>query len=79
MNNKPLFLRMDEAKVELAEAINRQRNEKGIPFYLLEMILKDLYKQVVDGKNNEVNALRIEYEKKEGETDDGLGTRKEAN
>lgn len=61
-NNKPLFLRIEEAKVELASAINRQRNENGIPFYILEMILKDLYGQVVDGKNAEVDAVRKEYE-----------------
>lgn len=61
-NNKPLFLRIEEAKVELASAINRQRSENGIPFYILEMILKDLYGQVVDGKNAEVEAVRKEYE-----------------
>ena len=61
-NNKPLFLRIEEAKVELASAINRQRSENGIPFYILEMILKDLYGQVVDGKNAEVAAVRKEYE-----------------
>ena len=61
-NNKPLFLRIEEAKVELASAINRQRNVNGIPFYILEMILKDLYGQVVDGKNAEVDAVRKEYE-----------------
>lgn len=61
-NNKPLFLRIEEAKVELASAINRQRSENSIPFYILEMILKDLYGQVVNGKNAELEAVRKEYE-----------------
>lgn len=79
-NNKPLFLRIEEAKVELASAINRQRSENSIPFYILEMILKDLYGQVVNGKNAELEAVRKEYEAmKERANDDGLGTREEIN
>ena len=62
---KPLCLRIEEAKTEIASVINQQRSEKGIPFYLLEPIIKDLYAQVVNGKNAEIEAIRRDYEKTE--------------
>ena len=60
-NDKPIFLRMEEAKTELASVINRQRKENGLPFYFLEMILKDLYQQVANGKNAELEAVKKDY------------------
>lgn len=65
IKEKPLCLRIEEAKTEIASVINRQRGENGIPFYLLEPIVKDLYTQVVNGKNAEIEAVRKDYEKTE--------------
>lgn len=69
-NQKPLCLRIEDAKKEIAEVINRHKNECGLPFFILELIVKDLYTQVLDGKKIETEVMRQNYEKaeaKEGE------------
>lgn len=60
---KPLCLRMEKAKREISEVINKQRIENGIPFYILEPIVKDIYSQVVNGKNTEIAVITRDYEK----------------
>ena len=60
---KPLCLRMEEAKREISEVVNKQRSENGIPFYILEPIVKDIYSQVVNGKNTEIAVIKRDYEK----------------
>jgi len=54
---------MEEAKREISEVINKQRIENGIPFYILEPIVKDIYSQVVNGKNTEIAVITRDYEK----------------
>ena len=79
-NNKPLCLRIEEAKKEISEVINRQRSENGIPFYILELIVKDLYMQVENGKNAEIMVIAKDHLNiKKGADEDGLGTREEIN
>lgn len=68
----PLCLRIEEAKKEIASVINRQRHEKGIPFYLLELIVKDIYSQVVDGKNTEIAVISRDFENSK-ESEEGEG------
>lgn len=68
-NTKPIILHLEDAKAEIAEAINKQV-EKGIPFFLLEPILKEYYTQVLNRKNAEVENARKNYEAtKEGEVE----------
>lgn len=63
MNNKPLVLRLREAKENLVAAVNAAIKELDLPCYLLEPIISEVYKQV------SASALR-EYEtaKKQTET-----------
>ena len=61
MKEKSLILHLEDAKVEIAEAINKQV-EKGIPFSLLEPIVKEYYAQIVERKNTEVERARKAYE-----------------
>ena len=54
---------MEEAKREILEAVNKQRHENGIPYYILELIVKDIYSAVVNGKNTEIAVISRDYEK----------------
>lgn len=60
--NKPLCLRIEDAKIELAAVVNRLRAECGLPCFILEPIVKDLYSQILRGKASEIEAVKREYE-----------------
>lgn len=73
MTEKPLCLRIEDAKSEIAAVINRHRTEGGLPCFILEPILKDFYTQIANGKVAEIEAVKREYEttkKKEKKDDD---------
>lgn len=57
---KPICLTLEECKTELATVINRYRRE-GVPCFLIEPIMKDLYTQVAGVKADEVAAYKREY------------------
>ena len=55
-NNKierPLILEIDEAKKEIVDVINNASQKHGVPFYVLEMILSGIYRQVSDAAKME--------------------------
>lgn len=56
--NKPANLIMEETKENIAKVVN----ESGLPPFLLEPILKDLYNQVSILKQQELEKSRQEYE-----------------
>lgn len=58
--NKPICLTLEDCKTELITVINRYR-KAGLPCFLLEPIMKDLYTQVADLKKDEVAAYKREY------------------
>lgn len=60
--DKPLCLRIEDAKSEIAAVINRHRTEGGLPCFILEPILKDFYTQVANGKAAEIEAVKRDYE-----------------
>jgi hypothetical protein len=68
---KPLCLRLEDAKAEIAAVINRHKTENELPYYLLEPILKDIYIQVANGKEAEVEFVRSNYEKNNAESEVG--------
>lgn len=70
-NDKPLCLRIEDAKSEIAAVINRHRTECGLPCFILEPILKDFHTQVAHGKAAEIEAVKREYEATK--KDDGEG------
>lgn len=57
--NKPLNLRVEEAKEEIVQTIN----STGLPFFLVEPIVKDIYNEIVILKQNELQRSRSEYDK----------------
>lgn len=58
MNEKPIILAIEEAKSDLETAVNEILKKHQIPFYFLEPIFADLYKQVAQGKAKELEAAR---------------------
>lgn len=56
--NKPANLIVEETKVNIAKVIN----ESGLPPFLLEPILKDLYNQVNILKQQELEQSKKQYE-----------------
>lgn len=68
---KPLCLRLEDAKADISAVINRHKTENELPYYLLEPILKDIYIQVANGKEAEVEFVRSNYEKNKEESEVG--------
>lgn len=58
MSEKPIILAIEEAKSDLETAVNEILKKHQIPFYFLEPIFADLYKQVAQGKARELEAAR---------------------
>ena len=51
---KPFILEIEEVKAEIIQAINNAINVRGIPFYILDLILSDAYGQVKDAAKAEL-------------------------
>ncbi len=62
LKEKPLCLRMEDAKNEIAAVINRHRTESGLPCFILEPILRDFYTQIANGKAAEIELVKQSYE-----------------
>lgn len=69
---KPLCLRIEDAKLEMIAVANRVMAEYGLPYFIIEPIFKDIYFQIVEGKKAELEAARRDMKKSEseGEVDD---------
>lgn len=67
--NKPANLIAEETRQKITNAINNS----GLPAFILEPIIKDLYNQIVYIKKNELENSKKEYSKslEEGETKNG--------
>lgn len=46
MTNRPLVLRLREAKASIVAAVNEAIEKQGLPCYLLEPIVAELHQQV---------------------------------
>lgn len=80
-NNMPLEIALDNSKSELIEFINDLCNKYNLSFYLLEIVIKDIYNEIIIKKDAEIRELRKNYEnrlvqqsemKKEGEDDGNI-------
>ena len=70
---RPLCLELVDAKEDIFGIINALHEEKNIPFYLLETIVSEAYRQVRNcaraERESALMAYTAECEKKEGERD----------
>lgn len=57
--NKPLDLQIEETKERILTAIN----DSKLPACLVELIVKDIYSEIVLIKNNELQKSKEQYEK----------------
>ena len=62
MEQKPIIIRMEEAKQELAQCVNDIMQKHGLNCYLLEPTFADLYAQVRATAQNELAQARAQME-----------------
>lgn len=75
-NNKPLILRIDEARQTIVAAVNAALKEQSLPCFLIEPILAEAHASISDGAARErENALKqvAENADKAGGEDDESG------
>ncbi len=58
---KPLTVALEDAKLELIQAINEISNKNGLSFFFLELIVGELYKEIVEKKAQEAIEARKKY------------------
>jgi hypothetical protein len=55
---RPLILEIDDAKMEIVQAINNALNVHKLPCYIVDMILTDVHSQVKDGAKSELEMTK---------------------
>lgn len=60
--NKPIDLELEEARVEYVDAINKITEKHRMSMYFLEMIFRDIYDQIIKGKEQELINHREAWE-----------------
>ena len=58
---KPLTVALEDAKNQLVNAINEISKENGLSFFFLELIVGDIYKEIVQMKQKEALEAREKY------------------
>lgn len=61
----PIEMAMENCKKELVESINNISNKYKISYYILEIILRDIYEEV--NKNKQIQIVNLQKKLKEGE------------
>lgn len=54
---RPLILEIEDAKQEIINVVNKAI-QRGLPCYIVDMILSDIYAQVKSGAKNELAQAR---------------------
>lgn len=57
---RPFIVEIDDAKMEIIQSINNAMQVHGLPLYLVDMILTDIYAQVKEGAKNELAMARAQ-------------------
>lgn len=58
---KPLILDIAEAEEETIDAVNSIIQKHNLPYTLFEPIITGIYRQVLDGKKNEIANASAQY------------------
>lgn len=56
--NKPIDLELEDARLEYVNAINQITDKYKMSMYFLEIIFKDIYEQILKGKEQELKNHR---------------------
>lgn len=62
---KPLVLEIHEAERETVAAVNEIMKKHNLPCSFYEPIVAGIYRQLAEGKRNEINAAATQYEAQE--------------
>lgn len=66
--DKPIQIRIEEAKQEIVDSINNIINEKQLDYYFLHSIMKDIYNEISTNKDAEIAQLQMQqYEENQEE------------
>lgn len=63
---RSLIVEMDEAKTEIIQVINNAIQVRGLPLYILAMMLDGVCAQVKEGAKNELAMAKAQMENDEG-------------
>lgn len=66
---KPLALEIAEAEEETIQAVNSIMRRHKLPYTLYEPIIAGVYRQLIDGKKNEIADASARYEASIKETE----------
>lgn len=59
--NKPLILKIEEAKIELTKDVNEVVRKYGLSCYFIEPIIANLYRQVQAQAKAELEQVQLSY------------------
>jgi hypothetical protein len=57
---KPFLLEIEEAKLEIIQAINSAIQIHKLPYYIIEMILANAHSQIKEGAKNELEMIKAQ-------------------
>ncbi len=64
MTKIPIEIRIEKSKREIIELINKLSKEYELSFYILHYIIKEIYDEIENGRNNDIKEINRELEKK---------------
>lgn len=59
--DKPIQLIIEDSKNNIVNFINKECSDNKIDYVFLEMILKDIYQEILLNKEKELQEIRQEY------------------
>lgn len=73
MNNLPIELRLEFSKEKIVDSINKIANEYSLSYYLLSIIIEEIYRNVEEAKINEIKEIKKVGEGNNDISKDDLG------
>ena len=63
--DKPLILEIDEAKTEMVACMNDIIKKHKLPFYIVEMLMSNIYNQIQDAAKSELAMAKKQVEEQQ--------------
>jgi hypothetical protein len=67
---KPFILEMEEAKLEIVQAINNAIQEHKMPCYIIDIMLSEITAQIKEGAKNELAMARQQVEEQQSSNEE---------
>lgn len=67
---KPFILEMEEAKLEIVQAINNAIQEHKMPCYIIDIMLSEVVAQIKEGAKNELAMARQQVEEQQSSNEE---------